>query len=72
MDTGKFAMELAEQRVDQERDASVARVRASLSVVGSGATHCACGEDIPPARRKALPHTRQCVDCARATEAGKR
>ena len=32
--------------------------------VGDGAEHCdACGEEIPAARRKALPSARTCVTC---------
>lgn len=65
--TGKFAMELAEARVEQERDASLARVRASLAGA-SDATHCLCGAEIPEARRRALPNTQCCVDCATASE----
>lgn len=31
----------------------------------SGATHCAaCGVEIPPCRRAAVPAARHCVDCA--------
>ncbi|MEP9360056.1 DksA/TraR family C4-type zinc finger protein [Sphingomonas sp. KR3-1] len=31
---------------------------------GEGDTHCAeCGEEIPEARRKALPSARTCVQC---------
>lgn len=69
MDTGKFAVELAEHRVEQERDAAVARVRASLGKPGAGASHCRCGAAIPEARRKALPGTKECVDCASEREA---
>lgn len=62
---GKFAMEVAEARIDQERDAAVARARAGLR--STGATDCVtCGTVIPEARRKALPSARQCIDCADA------
>lgn len=64
---GKFAMELAEARVDQERDAGLARVRARLTGT-SAATHCRCGAPIPEARRRALPNTECCVDCAQQQE----
>lgn len=68
METGKFAMELAEFRVEQERDAGVARIRRSLSKPGDGASHCSCGAEIPEARRRALPGVATCVDCARRAE----
>ncbi|KAA9019624.1 DksA/TraR family C4-type zinc finger protein [Sphingobium limneticum] len=39
----------------------IARVRMSA---GEGLTHCEeCGEEIPAARRKALPGARTCVPC---------
>lgn len=39
----------------------LARVRMKA---GEGLTHCAiCGEEIPAARRKALPGARTCVPC---------
>ena len=66
-ETGNFAMEVAEARVEQERDASVARARAGL--VGAGAERCTCGAPIPEARRRALPNTRLCIDCAQQREA---
>ena len=41
----------------------VLTARASLPV-GEGAEHCVeCGDDIPEARRKALPGARTCVSC---------
>lgn len=69
MDTSKFAVELAERRIEQERDASVARVRGALAKPGAGASHCLCGAAIPEARRQALPGVRLCVDCAAEREA---
>lgn len=67
METGNFAMELAETRVLQERDSSVARVRADLG--GPGSSHCEdCGGAIPEGRRLALPAARRCIDCATARE----
>lgn len=67
-DTGNLAMELAERRVEQERDTSVARVQASLAH-GSGASDCiGCGVVIPEARRRALPNADTCIDCAQQRE----
>lgn len=41
----------------------VLTARARLPV-GAGAEHCVeCGDDIPEARRKALPGARTCVSC---------
>jgi phage/conjugal plasmid C-4 type zinc finger TraR family protein len=40
---------------------------------GEAALHCAlCGEDIPEARRKALPGVRTCIPCQSARDAGMR
>jgi phage/conjugal plasmid C-4 type zinc finger TraR family protein len=40
---------------------------------GEAALHCAeCGEDIPEARRKALPGARTCVACQSARDANQR
>jgi len=37
--------------------------------VGEGADHCdECGEEIPAARRKALPSARTCVSCQSARD----
>ncbi|MBN9333877.1 TraR/DksA C4-type zinc finger protein [Devosia sp.] len=60
-------MELAEARVEQERDASVARARASLPS-GGGYPFCSCGNPIPEARRLALPGVTSCIECAKARE----
>lgn len=63
MNIGEREIELAEQRVLQEREAAIARARAALA--GAGASDCrVCGEPIPPARRAALPSATTCIDCA--------
>jgi phage/conjugal plasmid C-4 type zinc finger TraR family protein len=37
---------------------------------GEGATHCVeCGEEIPEARRRALPSARTCVQCQSGRDA---
>jgi phage/conjugal plasmid C-4 type zinc finger TraR family protein len=47
---------------DTVKDAILA-ARARLAA-GEGETHCVeCGEEIPPARRKAIPSARTCVAC---------
>ncbi|MHA6266688.1 DksA/TraR family C4-type zinc finger protein [uncultured Aliiroseovarius sp.] len=54
--------------VQEQIDASVqdelARIRARKSPVGESRTHCAeCEEEIPEARRMALPGVKLCIDC---------
>ena len=65
---GNQAVERAEKRVDQERDAGVARARSSLPS-GAGYPFCSCGMPIPEERRRALPGVTSCVECASAREA---
>ena len=52
--------------LDQIDDAvtdGVLNARARLPV-GEGAAHCIeCGEEIPEARRRALPGARTCIEC---------
>lgn len=67
MKIGNAAVELAERRVRQEAEAGIARARAALTG-SSGRMVCDCGEPISEARRQAVPHTDQCVDCATFTE----
>ncbi|QXN68029.1 DksA-like zinc finger domain containing protein [Microcystis phage Mwe-Yong1] len=67
MTSSNFAIELAERRIEEERDAGVARARAALR--GPGAPSCVvCGDQIPAARRQALPATDRCVHCAERRE----
>ncbi|MDA7427173.1 DksA/TraR family C4-type zinc finger protein [Primorskyibacter aestuariivivens] len=54
--------------VNEQIEASVndelARMRAQKRPVGESLTHCAeCEEDIPEARRKAIPGVKLCIDC---------
>lgn len=67
MKIGNAAIELAEYRVEQETEAAIARARAAL-VGSSGRMVCDCGEPISEARRRAVPNTDKCVDCATFTE----
>lgn len=54
--------EQAEERVQQERDAKVAKARADLKK--AGASDCVdCGQLIPEARRLAYPSATRCIDC---------
>ena len=54
--------------VNEQIEASVndelARMRARRAPVGESLTHCAeCEEEIPEARRVALPGVKLCIDC---------
>ncbi|WP_163266485.1 TraR/DksA C4-type zinc finger protein [Chelativorans alearense] len=73
MKAGNAAIELSERRVAQEVEAGVARVRAALAgTSGVLRTVCDCGEPISEARRRAVPNTDKCVDCAMGIEKGRR
>jgi len=66
---GNRAIELAEQRTEQERDAAVSRTVAALD--GAGTADCIdCGEAIDPARKAALPSACRCFDCQSLRERG--
>lgn len=55
-------LDLAEDIVAAERDASIARVQAALAP--SGATECEdCGDDTPHGRRVAAPFAVRCAGC---------
>ncbi len=52
--------------LDQIDDTIIDGVLAARSRLptGEGADHCVeCGEEIPPARRRAIPGARTCVQC---------
>lgn len=63
MKVGDAAIELAERRVEMERDAGVARIQAKLTGA-SGRLVCDCGEPIGEARRRVMPNARDCINCA--------
>lgn len=66
---GNRAIELAEQRAEQERDAAVSRTVSAL--VGAGTADCVdCREPIDPARKAALPSANRCFDCQSLREQG--
>ncbi|MBT8411982.1 MAG: DksA/TraR family C4-type zinc finger protein [Octadecabacter sp.] len=55
--------------VNEQIEASIAdelaRLKARRGPTGESATHCAeCEEEIPLARRVALPGVKLCIDCA--------
>lgn len=52
-----------QDQIDDSVTDAVRLARAKLPF-GAGETHCqVCGEEIPEARRKAMPGARTCVDC---------
>jgi len=60
--------------VSEQIEASVndelARLRARQQPIGEGLTHCAeCEEEIPQARRDALPGVKLCIDCMEERDA---
>lgn len=60
--------------VSEQIEASIsdelARMRAKRAPVGESLTHCAeCEEEIPEARRKAVPGVKLCVDCVAERDA---
>ncbi len=66
-------VELAEERVERERETRIAEVQAAARRQrtyqdGSEILVCTCGEMIPEARRRAVPGTRLCIDCATFAE----
>lgn len=60
--------------VNEQIEASLAdelaRMKARRPPVGESLTHCAdCGEEIPQARRTALPGVKLCIDCQQERDA---
>ena len=57
-----------QEQIDDSVADAVMLARARLAA-GGGESHCAeCGEEIPAARRKALPGARTCVPCQSARD----
>lgn len=59
--------------VNDQIEASIAeeleRLRARQGPTGESASDCAkCGEEIPQARRQAIPGVKLCIDCASARD----
>lgn len=58
-----------QDQIDDTVNDAVLAARARLADV-EGETHCVeCGEEIPAARRRALPSARTCVACQSARDA---
>lgn len=71
MHMSNAAFDLADRLAERERHAGVARVQAQLNG-GAGRMVCDCGEAISEARRRAVPHTDKCIDCATFAERRRR
>ncbi len=57
-----------QDQIDDTVTDGVSRARARLPA-GEGALHCAeCGDEIPDARRRALPGVRTCITCQSARD----
>lgn len=59
---GEAEIEATEAALTAERERAIRAASAALA--GAGTTDCAnCGEEIPAARRKALPSATRCIGC---------
>ncbi len=53
-----------QEQIDSTIEDALQRVRSRLPQGGESRSHCEhCGQEIPPARRRALPGVRSCVAC---------
>ncbi|OKP69615.1 molecular chaperone DnaK [Ensifer adhaerens] len=62
-----FERECAEERVEQEKEASIAAARLALSKPGRQACDD-CGQPIGAARIRVLPSARRCIECQTRSE----
>jgi phage/conjugal plasmid C-4 type zinc finger TraR family protein len=68
MATGWAPDGAVQEQIDDSINDEVMRARACMPA-GEGSTHCvACGEEIPQARRRAMPGVRTCVPCQSAQD----
>lgn len=59
--------EAARQQIEQAARHEVGHIQRGLKRTGT--TECEdCGDEIPEARRKAIPSTRWCIDCQASYE----
>ncbi|MEY9717871.1 phage/conjugal plasmid C-4 type zinc finger TraR family protein [Sinorhizobium fredii] len=71
MKVSNFDQELAELRVEEEKQAAIASARMALS--GVGQADCEeCGRPIGEARRAAMPSATRCFSCQEAFETERR
>ena len=58
------------EQIDASIQDELARMKARKSPEGESLTHCAeCEEEIPEARRRAVPGVKLCIDCMGARDA---
>jgi phage/conjugal plasmid C-4 type zinc finger TraR family protein len=58
-----------EEQIEASLRDALARMRAQARAAGAGRADCAaCGEPIPPARRRAIPGVTLCVACQSARD----
>ena len=62
MELGERAIESSGAFAEAERDREIERAKAKLALEGNAFCQ-GCGEEIPPARRAALPSATRCIDC---------
>ncbi len=68
MATGWARDGAVQDQIDASIEDAVERARSRLPH-GDSLTHCeACGDEIPPARRQAVPGVRLCVSCQEAED----
>ncbi len=58
------------EQIEASINDELARLKARKTPVGEALTHCAeCEEEIPQARREALPGVKLCIDCVQDRDA---
>jgi phage/conjugal plasmid C-4 type zinc finger TraR family protein len=68
MATGWAGDNAVQEQIDATIKDGIQRARSQLPQ-GPGLSHCEeCEQEIPPARRKAVPGVRLCVDCQEARD----
>lgn len=59
-----------QEQIDASIQDELKRMQANKGPVGESLTHCAeCDEEIPEARRKAIPGVKLCIDCMQERDA---
>lgn len=59
-----------EEQIEASISDELARMKARTGPVGESLTHCAeCEEEIPEARRVAIPGVKLCIDCMQERDA---
>ena len=59
-----------QEQIDASVEDAVSRARSEMAHGGESLAECAeCGDEIPEARRRAVPGVRLCVECQSAAEA---